>query len=357
MDDLYRSPLLAWLSPKGPEGDVVISSRVRLARNFDRMPFPDRADVSQLAAVKKTASALLPAIEQSTGQVFDLVDMDSIHPMEREVLCVKHIVSPNLIQQPENRAVFISDDRCTSIMVNEEDHLRIACMEAGLELGRSLQRAFQIDDVLESRIDMAFDEKLGYLTSWPTNLGTGLRVSVIMHLPGLVFTDNINNIINFSPQLGLSVNGLYTDGHQVIGNIFRVANQLSLGSTEEEIVSNMKDAVQEIVDQERRARKALELHDRLRLEDRVWRAYGEMRFARRMNSGDALTLMSKLRLGVDLGIVDNLSAKFFSELLIVNREGYLKNLAGNEDMPKEEIYQLRAEIMRDALQSYAVPRR
>mgnify|MGYP002624241442 CR=1 FL=1 len=357
MDDLYRSPLLPWLSPKGPEGDVVISSRVRLARDFDRMPFPDRADTNQLAAVKKTVSALLPAIEKSTGQVFDLVDMDSIPPMEREVLCVKHLASPSLIKQPEHRAVCISDDRCTSIMINEEDHLRIACMEAGLELERSLQRAFQIDDVLEARINMAFDEKLGYLTSWPTNLGTGLRASVVMHLPGLAFTDNISSIINISPQLGLSVNGLYTDGHQVIGNMFRVANRLTLGFTEEEIVSNMRDAVQEIVDQERRARKALELHDRLRLEDRVWRAYGEMRFARRMNSGDALALMSKLRLGVDLGIVDNLSAEFFSELLIVNREDYLKNLAGNEELPKEEIYQLRAEIVREALQRYALPQR
>ncbi len=356
-DDLYRNAKLPWLDPKGAESDVVLASRIRLARNFQRMPFPNQADASQLAAVKNTVTALMPAVEKALGQIFDRIDMEETGVMERELLCVKHIVNRNFLKQPENRAVFISDDRRMSISVNDEDHLRISCIVAGMNPELALQMAFQADDILESRIDMAFDEKLGYLTSWPTNLGTGLRVSALLHLPGLVFTDNINDIVNIAPQLGLNMNGLFTDGKQVLGNLFRISNQLTLGFSENEILTNIKAAVQEIVSHERRARKALELHDSNRLEDRVWRAYGEMRYARRMHSGDALALMSKLRLGIDLKIIEGISAECFSELFTVNREGYLKCFAGNEKLTKEELYRMRAELIRDILQRYTIVQR
>ena len=353
-NDLYRSSVLPWLSRAGREGDVVLSSRIRLARNFDRMPFPNRADRNQLAAVEKTVAAILPVMEEALGQMMEFVTMEELTALEQEVLCVKHLISRNLVKAPEYRALLVSEDRCVSIMVNEDDHLRITCMAPSLDLETPLARALRLDDVIASRIPMAFDEKLGYLTSWPTNLGTGLRLSVIMHLPGLVFTDNIDNIIQISSQLGLNIRGLFTSGREVLGNLFRVSNQLTLGFSETELMANIRSAILEIAAQERRARKALELHQPLRLADHVWRAYGDLRYARRMHSGDALNLMSKLWLGVEMNMVDTVRPDFFPELLVANREGYLKYLAGDEKLSKEEVYRLRADTIRQALMRHAV---
>ena len=355
--DLYRSPCLPWLEPVGEESDVVLASRVRLARNLGKVPFPSRADVYQLAAVKKTASAALPSIEKAMGQMFDALDIDEIAPLERETLCAKYLISRNLAKEPEQRAAFISDDRSMSIMVNEEDHLRILCMAPGLNLDRPLDMAFRVDDVIGERLDMAFDEKLGYLTSWPTNLGTGLQCSVLLHLPGLVFTDNIGSIIHISQRLGLQMKSVFTSGNEAVGNLFRLSNQLSLGLSEQEILTNVRGAVVEIASHERRVRTALELHQKDLLEDYVWRAYGELSYARRMRSANALNLMSKLRLGIDLGIVDVAAPGFFPELIVANREGYLKNLAGKPDLSKEEIYRMRANIIRQTILRYTVPRR
>ncbi len=342
----YRLP---WLRTDGKEGDVVLSSRIRLTRNFDRMPFPNRSSRTQLAAVEGTVKAVLPEIEEAAGQRFRHVRMEDITPLEREMLCVKHFVSRNLVREPEGRSVLVSEDQCISIMVNEDDHLRITCMAPGLDLEHPLGRALGLDDAISDRIPMAFDDKLGYLTSWPTNLGTGLKVSVIMHLPGLVYTENIDKIIQVSAQLGIQIRGIYTSGREVIGNLYRVSNQLTLGFSETELTGNVRTAVMEIAAQERRARKALELHQTLVLEDHVWRAYGSLRYARRMHSGDALSLMSKLAMGIDLGMVDTVRSDFFPELLIVNREGYLKYIAEDENLPKEEIYRLRADTMRQVL--------
>lgn len=353
-NELYASPNLPWLSTHGREGDVVLSSRVRLARNFERLPFPNRADRSQLAAVEKTVAAMLPVIEETDGQLFEFLKVDELTGLEQEVLCVKNLLSRSLVKRTECRGALISDDLSASILVNEDDHLHILCMAPGLELDQPLARAQRLDDAFAARIPMAFDEKLGYLTSWPSNLGTGLRASVIMHLPGLVFTENMDNIIRVSSQLGLNVRGLFTGGKEILGSLFRISNQLTLGFSETDLVSNLKSAILEIAVQERRARKALELHQSLRLEDNVWRAFGALRYARRMHSGDALDLMSKLWLGIEMKMVDTVKPDFFPELLVANREEYLKYIAGDENLPKEDLYRLRADIIRQALERHAI---
>ena len=350
--DLYRGSKIPWLGTGGLDGDVVLASKVRLVRNFSQLPFPGRATPSQLAAVKKTAAALLPSIEQNAGQLFERADMDAISPLEREALCAKHLIGRNLAKEPQHRTGLISDDRRIVIQVNGEDHLRIACMTEGLELESALTMALRMEDVFDVRVDMAFDEKLGYLASWPTNIGTGLRVSVLLHLPGLFFTDNLENIVKIAPQLGLDIRGFFSDGKNVVGNIYKVSNQLSLGYSEGEILANVRGAVQEIAAHERRARKALAFHRELRLKDSVWRAYGELSCARRMHSGEALSLISRLRLGTDLGIVDTVRGECICELLTVNREGYLKCLAGDESLPKEDVYRLRADALRETLEKY-----
>ena len=235
-------------------------------------------------------------------------------------------------------------------MINEEDHLRIQCMVSGLDLAAPFSMASQIDDIVESKLDLAFDEKMGYLTSCPTNLGTGLRASVMLHLPGLVFTRNISNIINVSPQLGLAVRGLYGEGTEVIGNIFQISNQLTLGFSEDELIANLTSAVREIIAHERRARKALQLYTKERLEDEVWRAFGTLRYARMLSDSEVLGLLSKVRLGMDLQLLDEVLPKGqFMELLIASRTNYLKNLAGTENMSQNEIDKKRADMIREIL--------
>ena len=278
VNELLRSSSLSWLAASGKDSDVVLSSRVRLARNFKEIPFPNRADFNQLAAVRLQAEKLLPGIAADLGQAFDLLDLERITPLQRDVLIEKQLISRNFIQNPQHRIAFITADRATSIMVNEEDHLRIQCMAPGLDLDTPFARASHIDDMVESQVDIAFDEKMGYLTSCPTNLGTGLRASVLLHLPGLVFTRNIQSIMNISPQLGLAIRSVYGDETESVGNLFQISNQLTLGFSEHEILENLKTAVMEIVSHERQARKALALYMKERLEDEVWRSYGTLRY-------------------------------------------------------------------------------
>ncbi|MBR3457971.1 MAG: protein arginine kinase [Selenomonadaceae bacterium] len=353
--DLFGSTSLPWLNIGGRESDVVLSSRIRLARNFRGIPFPNRADFTQLAKVQEMASSVLPEMEHAVGQSFDAVDMDRTTPLEREVLIEKRLITRNFLRSPQHRVVFISQGRHVSVMVNEEDHLRIQCMVNGLDLDNPLSMASGIDDLVESQLDVAFDERMGYLTSCPTNLGTGLRASVLLHLPGLVYTRNINNIINISQQLGLSVRALYgEDDQEWQGNIFQISNQLTLGFSEEEIVGNLKSAAKEIVSHERRARKALELYRKDQLEDSVWRAYGILCHARSLSEKEVLDLLSKVRLGVDMGFIGEACAACFSEILIGSRTSYLQNLAGSDNMSGSEIDRMRAEAVRKILSVHRV---
>ena len=356
-EELFTNHTLSWLNDTGKDSDIVLSSRVRLARNFRQIPFPNRADFQQLSEVQQLAGSVLGDIEGAMDEPFDRIAMDQLTTLQKNVLIEKHLISQNFVRNPQYRSVFISNDRGCSIMVNEEDHLRIQCMVSGLDLATPFARASRADDLIESKLDIAFDEKMGYLTSCPTNLGTGLRASVMLHLPGLVFTRNINNIINISPQLGLAVRGMYGEGTDVVGNIFQISNQLTLGFTEEALIENLTSAVQEIIAHERRARKALQLYTKDRLEDEVWRAYGILQYARFLSDTETLSLLSKLRLGIDLGILPELDAKCFTEILLASRSSYLQNLAGNENMSKNEIDKRRAETVRELLLENCTKRR
>lgn len=346
--DLYRDYRLPWMKT-GQENDIVLSSRIRLARNFTQLPFPNRADFKQLAAVQEMAASVFNDIESACGEEFDAIGIDALTPLERNVLVEKQLISRNLVKKPQYRSVFVSHDRCCSVMVNEEDHLRIQCMAAGLDLAAPFALASQVDDAVESRLDIAFDEKMGYLTSCPTNLGTGLRASVLLHLPGLVFTRNMNNIINISQQLGLSVRGLYGEGTETVGNIFQVSNQLTLGFTEQGLIDNLTSAVKEIIDNEHRARKALMLYNKDRMEDVVWRAFGTLKYARFIAETEVLQLLSKVRLGIDLGLIQEALPEQFVELILASRPSYLRNLMGNENLSKNEIDRKRAEVVRRIL--------
>jgi protein arginine kinase len=331
----------------GLDGDIVLSSSIRLARNLKGVPFPNRATEEQLAGVvdelRKSINLLGP-----NGK-YMLIDMEKLSPLERHVLVEKHIISPNYAQQPENRALIISDDAGISIMVNEEDHLRIQSMTPGLSLDEAFTMADNADDALEAKHDFAFNEQMGYLTSCPTNLGTGLRASVMMHLPALVLTGQINVIVNAATQLGLAVRGLYGEGSEAVGNVFQISNQQTLGYTEQEIIANVSSVVRQFVDQERAARKVLLSQSQDVLADRVWRAYGILSYARSISGKEALSMLSEVRLGIDLGMIDKVPAMVFNELLVTTRPNFLQKMTGKNALDPANRDKLRAQVIREKL--------
>ncbi len=347
---LFADTHLNWLTPEDTYGDVVLASRVCLVRNLRKIPFPNRADLSQLNTSAECTHAVLGDVEEVLKEPFTHIDLAKCTALEQNVLWEKHLVSRRLLQNPVHRSVYVSSDRCTSILVNEENHLRIQVMTAGFDLNTPYEKASLVDDALEAKLDFAFDEKLGYLTSCPTDLGTGLRVSVMLHLPGLVHTENISKIFNVSPQIGLSMTAMYGEGADSAGHIFSVSNKRSLGLTERELCDNLRISVGEIIEQERRARKALLLYDKDRLEDEVWRAYGVLHYARALGDNETLALLSRVRLGADLGIIEGLTASAFGDILIASRANYLCALAGNENMSKNEIDRQRAKVVRQILE-------
>ncbi|MCR5757501.1 MAG: ATP--guanido phosphotransferase [Selenomonas sp.] len=354
LEQVLQDSRLSWLRQDGADGDVVLASRILLSRNLRDVPFPNRADLYELQRVEQRLAAAMPAIQEALGENLQGVEMENLSTLQREVLREKQLISENLLLNPQHRAVYFGESQKLSLMVNEEDHIRIQCVTAGLDLASPLQRAFELDDLLESQLDIAFDEKMGYLTSSPTNLGTGLRAAVLLHLPGLVFTRNVSSIINISPQLGLAVRPLFGDEKEQPGCLFQIANQLTLGYSEQELIDNLRGAVTEIVAHERRARKALALYMKERLEDEVWRAYGTLSYARLLSEKEVLELLSRLRLGMDLKLIRGLAPECYGQLLLSSRTSFLQNLAANENLSKTEIDRLRAQHVRHIIEEHQV---
>ena len=336
----FTTPQLSWLTTLGKEADIVLASRVRLARNLKNLPFPNRANINDLAQIKELIIRLIPAIESATGLKFDYLEIDKLTHLEQQVLVEKHLISKKLLTNPENRLLILSNDASVAIMVNEDDHLRI-----------QLAKAFAIDDAIEAYLNIAFDEKMGYLTACPTNLGTGLRASVLLHLPALVMTQQLSKIVNISPQLGLAIRNFF--GEDNAGNIFQIDNQLTLGFKEQELIDNLNSTVTEIISHEREARKALLNYSPDKLANRVWRSFGILKYARFISENEMLDLVSKVRLGVDLDIIDETKPELLNILLIASQKNYIQNLQQNENMTPQEIDKQRAHIIRKILQELA----
>ncbi len=348
-EEALKGKSLSWLSGKGGESDVVLMSRVRLARNLKQFPFPNRADFAQLLSVRTQIEQVMPSVAQGLGEDFEALSMEELTPLERRVLVEKRLATSALAKKPQHREVLLAAGGEISLMVNEDDHLRIQCLAPGFDLDTPLEKALQVDDIIESQLDIAFDEKMGYLTAVPTNLGTGLRATVLLHLPGLVLTKNIGNVESIAPQLGLAIHSRYSDGQENYGCLYELTNQLTLGFSEKALVDNLKSAVKEIIAHERKARKALALYMKDRLEDEVWRAYGTLRYARLLTEKETLELLSWVRLGVNLRLISEAAPESFGEILLASRASFLQNLAENENMSKNEIDRLRAEQVRKAL--------
>jgi protein arginine kinase len=335
-----------WMEGTGPDNDIVISSRIRLARNISGYPFPHFMKETEAEQVFHAVQLAVSDEELVTAVgKLEFTNLAELTDTERMILVEKHLVSPQHIENPQNRAVVITEDESVSIMVNEEDHLRIQCLQPGLQLEETWALADKIDDLLEKNLDYSFCEKRGYLTSCPTNVGSGLRASVMLHLPCLVMGKLVGKIMHAISQLGLAVRGYYGEGTEAHGNLFQVSNQVTMGQTEEEIVKNLLTVTRQIVAQERVTREAL-LHDnRNFLEDKINRAFGTMRYARLITTREALNNISDLRLGVELGILQGLTYGQINELIILSTPAFLSKSAGRSLNPEERDW-LRAETIR-----------
>ena len=348
LEKFIDNALSPWLNEEGPESDIVLSSRIRLARNLDRIKFPTVAtneESEQVIALFKDKFA-----SKSFANVGDLelLIMNQLQPLEKRVLVEKHLISPHLAEDSTFGACLLSENEEISIMINEEDHIRIQCLFPGLQLEEALKAANSLDDWIETNIDYAFDEKRGYLTSCPTNVGTGLRASVMMHLPALILTQQMSRIIPAINQLGLVVRGIYGEGSEALGNIFQISNQITLGKTEEDIVGDLKSVVSQLISQERSARDALVKVSNIQLEDRVYRSYGTLANSRIIESKETAKCLSDVRLGIDLGYIKNISRNILNELMILTQPGFLQLYAGGALRSNERDIR-RATIIRERL--------
>lgn len=324
-----------WMNEDGLDSDIVLSSRIRLARNLEEITFPTLYTAEEAGEVIKSMETL---IEQQPSRAFgtlEVLKMDQLQPLQKRVLVEKHLISPHLAEDSSYGACVLSEDESVSIMINEEDHIRIQCLSSGLQLSESLNVANEIDDWIESQVDYAFNEKRGYLTSCPTNVGTGLRASVMMHLPSLILTQQMNRIVPAINQLGLVVRGIYGEGSEALGNIFQVSNQTTLGKSEKDIVNDLQDVVRQLIAQERNAREALAKTSHIQLEDRVFRSLGVLQNSRIIESKEAARCLSDVRLGIDMGYIKNISKNILNELMILTQPGFLQQYAGGSLRPNE----------------------
>ncbi len=336
-----------WLSESGPDSDVVISTRVRFARNFRDLPFPIRMTPEEAELVLETVRwALQDTGYLNQGQFFTgqcLNEPDGLYFVER------HLASPDFISaQRQPKGLFVSDDETLSMMINEEDHLRFQGLASGLDFATAFARAVGLDEKLERQIEYAYSPEFGFLTACPTNIGTGMRVSVFLHLPGLVLTREIEKVLRGAYSVGLNVRGLYGEGTATKGNLFQISNQRTLGQSEAEIIEVLNSVCRQIVDYEHKARSYLMHNLRVEIEDKVFRSLGILRGARIISSEEATNLLATVRLGVALGIINELKMSEISELLLLIRPANLQMILGEKLSPTDRD-ERRATLIRQKL--------
>lgn len=343
--------LSEWMKGDGPDPDIVISSRIRVARNLQSYPFPMLATNQQSKEVLEEVIKSMNNDDLHSISKFEFIQLSALSELEKRVLVEKHLISPNLADEARNGAVILSQNESISIMINEEDHLRTQVLFPGFQIKEAWAMANQIDDVFEAHLEYAYDEKKGFLTSCPTNVGTGIRASVMMHLPALVMTQQINRILSAITQVGLAVRGLYGEGSEAIGNLFQISNQITLGQSEEEIIDNLHSVARQIIEHERAARAKLLLDTKPRITDRVNRSFGILSYAMIMDSKEAAQRLSDVRLGIDLGLIKGVSANVMNELMVMTQPGFLQQYAGEMLSPDERDMR-RAELIRERLSNH-----
>jgi protein arginine kinase len=317
-----------WLRGSGPESDIVISSRIRLARNLADFPFISKASPADRQEIERFLRERIVKI-QSSGEVLYL-DVSRLGGLDRQFLVERQLISREHADSEGARGVAIDFLERYSVMINEEDHLRLQVMHSGLDLTDAWARINHIDNLIESEVTYATSERLGYLTACPTNVGTGMRVSVMLHLPALVLTRQIDKVFRSLHKISLAVRGLYGEGSQAMGDFYQVSNQVTLGRKEEDLVKQVGEIVPVIIDYERKARDYLLTESQEKLHDKVSRAYGILRTAQTISSEETMHLLSSVRMGVNLGLIRDLEIPTLNKLFIYTQPAHLQKLRGAE---------------------------
>lgn len=358
MDDLFTLPDsgLGWLDASGPSSDIVLSTRVRLARNLQGNVFGPRARVQDRESVLERMKVSARKLTRLSGS--SILEIADATPRVRHILLERRLVSRELLGGEKavpqrGAAVILSSRDPLSIMVNEEDHLRLQSLLSGLRLHDGWDLVDRVDDELGEELPFAFHQEFGYLTSCPTNVGTGLRASVLVHLPGLVLTKEIGKVLQGLNQVGLTFRGLYGEGSEVVGNFFQVSNQTTLGKTEEDLVDHLDRLVRQVIQYERQARQVLMKEAPAETEDKIWRAYGLLRFARSLPFEEMINLLSGVRLGVGLKLLPELRVYTLNKIMIFSQRAHLEQAAGR-DLPPPERDAHRASFVRRILASEGV---
>ena len=321
---------LGWLEASGPYSDIVLSTRVRLARNLQGHAFPNRARTEERAEILRSvrqAAAATPLLRDGT-----LLEVDRLPRLTRQLLLERHLISRELAggndAAPAASALLTGPGEQMGVMVNEEDHLRIQNLVSGLRLREAFKGIDRLDEELGASLPFAYHQEFGYLTGCPTNVGTGLRASILVHLPGLVLTKEIGRVLQGIGQVGLTFRGLYGEGSEVVGNFFQVSNQTTLGKSEEDLIDHLQKIVHRVIEFETRARAVLLRDAPAVIEDKIWRAYGLLRYARSITFDEVMNLLSGVRLGVSMNLLPGLRVYTLNKIMINTQAAHLEQAAG-----------------------------
>ncbi len=320
--------------------DIIVSTRIRLARNLDKYPFPAVLNENGREKVTEEVKNAILSSNSTLAKDLKWICMKDLPKEEKQELAEKHLISIEMANS-DSGSVLISSDETMSIMILEEDHIRIQIIKGGAKLKEAWETASLVDDVIEESSEYAFSEEFGYLTACPTNTGTGLRASVMMHLPALTITNNINKIVSSASALGLTVRGLYGEGSKAYGSLYQISNQVTLGMSEEEIIAKLENIAGQIEKHERDARESLK--NNRELADRLWRAYGTLKYARAVSSSEAKALLSDVILGKNMGIIDIESKIPLMELMVETEPSLIM---AKKSMSPEKRDIKRAELLR-----------
>lgn len=335
-----------WLKGIGPNSGIVISSRVRLARNIKDTTFFDWSDNTTKEKIKLLCKDRIGSLNLMKNSLY--VEMDKINPIDRQFLLERHLVSREHLHNTAQKAVFISDKEIISIMINEEDHLRMQVLQSGLNLQGCWDILERLNKDLERALSFAYSEQLGYLTACPTNVGTGMRASAMLHLPAVVMTRQIKGVVEAVSKLGLTVRGLFGEGTQASGNFFQVSNQVTLGHREEGIISSLQRVVKQLISREESSRKFLMTRKKEILKDKISRAYATLKSAHIISSEETLELLSLLRLGAETSIIKDINNSTLNKLFVIIQPAHLQKIKQKQLSASERDIE-RAELIRDKL--------
>ncbi len=338
----------AWLSGTGDESLVVLSTRIRLARNVAGCKYPTSADSDTRKRIVNYFDSVVTRSDLlGRGQYYKATDIEE---MDRDFLVERHLISPAFLSGDISKTMLIGPAERLSIMVNEEDHLRIQALSSGLDPQSSFDLAMQYETEIGHYLEYDYDKDFGYLTACPTNAGTGMRASVLIHLPGLVLTRDIDKVISRITRAGLIVRGFYGEGSDVLGNLFQVSNQNTLGLSETDILGQITRVTREIIEDEAKARQRLMDEAADMIEDKIWRAFGILKHARVLSSEEVMNLLSAVRLGHAMKVIDFLDISLVNEILLLSQPAHLQKYYGAEMEPNRRDF-VRAQMVREKLRN------